>query len=126
MGKILIIEDDQGIRENVVEILHFEGFETLEAQNGTVGLQLAQEHLPDMILCDVRMPECDGYEVLKKLRQNPATAAIPFVFMTAKANAKEDMALVEAAEDVVWLFKPFDVSDLLDITARHIRPGSGG
>ena len=71
MTKILVIEDDFTIKENVIDILQEESFQAIDASNGLVGIKLAQEHQPDLILCDVRMPSMDGYEVLKRLKQNP-------------------------------------------------------
>lgn len=84
--KILVIEDEQLLQENIMELLDAENFEVFGAGDGKVGLKLAQQHLPDLIICDVMMPELDGYGVLRALRQNPATATIPFMFLTAKAD----------------------------------------
>lgn len=86
MTKILVIEDEQGVRENLLEILEAENFDTIGAENGHVGITWAWEHRPDLIICDVMMPELDGYEVLKLLRQDPVTETIPFIFLTAKAD----------------------------------------
>ncbi|MBD0313465.1 MAG: response regulator, partial [Microcoleus sp. T3-bin5] len=86
MKKILVIEDEQLLQENIMELLDAENFEVFGAGDGKVGLKLAQQHLPDLIICDVMMPELDGYGVLRALRQNPATATIPFMFLTAKAD----------------------------------------
>ncbi|OLP17875.1 hypothetical protein BST81_12510 [Leptolyngbya sp. 'hensonii'] len=121
MCKILVIEDDANIRSNIVEMLEDEGYKVLEAQNGAVGVQLAQVHLPDLILCDVMMPEIDGYGVLKILRQTPSTALIPFVYVTAKTD-KSDLrqGMNLGADD--YLTKPFTRLELLDaITARLVK-----
>ncbi len=71
MTNILIIEDDASIRENIVEMLNYEGIATIQAENGLVGLQLARKYLPDLIICDVMMPEMDGYGVLHELQSGP-------------------------------------------------------
>ena len=86
MTKILVIEDEVQSRNIFLECLEAEGFDTLCAENGRIGLQKAQDHLPDLVLCDVVMPELDGYGVITALRQDPVTAVIPFIFLTAKST----------------------------------------
>ncbi|MCS6958828.1 MAG: EAL domain-containing protein [Pseudanabaenaceae cyanobacterium SKYGB_i_bin29] len=112
MTKVLVVEDMDALREEIMDTLRFEGYEVLGAENGLVGVALATEHLPDIILCDVMMPQMDGYETLKVLRQQPATAMIPFIFLTAKAD-KQDMrhGMELGADD--YLTKPFTVAELL-------------
>lgn len=118
MKKILVIEDEPAVRANILELLEAEDFEAVGAENGFMGAMWAQEYLPDLIVCDVMMPEVDGYEVLSALRQVPATAAIPFIFLTAmvdKADIRQGMDL--GADD--YLTKPFTRSELLGaITSR--------
>jgi signal transduction histidine kinase len=112
MKKILLIEDNRSIRESTLELLMAEGFDVLGISNGKLGIEVAQTYLPDMILCDVVMPELDGYEVLSALRQKPATAAIPFIFLTARST-KEDFRLgMELGADD-YLTKPFTPTELL-------------
>lgn len=113
MTKILIIEDGKDLRDDVIEMLSLEGYEALGAENGLVGLNLALQEKPDLIICDVMMPELDGYEVLERLRKNLKTATIPFVFLTSRTervNMRQGMVL--GADD--YLTKPFHVSELLD------------
>ena len=112
MKRILVIEDDRSIREPLLELLELEGFSVLGAENGKIGVEQAQEHLPDLILCDVTMPQLDGYEVLRTLRQHTATAAIPFIFLTARGT-KTDFryGMVLGADD--YLTKPCDANELL-------------
>ncbi|MGA7935684.1 MAG: response regulator [Kovacikia sp.] len=120
MKKILVIEDDFSIRESILELLEVEGFDVISAENGNEGLQAVKEH-PDLILCDVVMPQLDGYGVLSALRRNPATAIIPFIFLTAK-NMKEYVrqGMGLGADD--YLFKPFTAQELLKaITTRLNR-----
>lgn len=110
--KILIIEDNNDIRESTVEILELVGYEVKEADNGKTGFELAWQYQPDLILCDIMMPELDGYGVLYLLNKNPETAAIPFIFLTAKAerlNFRKGMEM--GADD--YLTKPFDDVELL-------------
>ncbi len=118
MKKILVIEDEPAVRANILELLEAEDFEAVGAENGFMGAMWAQEYLPDLIVCDVMMPEVDGYEVLSALRQVPATAAIPFIFLTAmvdKADIRQGMNL--GADD--YLTKPFTRAELLGaITSR--------
>ena len=89
MKKILVIEDNQDVRENLAEILSLSGYEAITAENGKIGVEKAQKEDPDLILCDIMMPELDGYGVLHILSRQQKTADIPFVFLTAKAE-KED------------------------------------
>src|ERR1044071_3643500 len=112
MTKVLVIEDEKDIRRNILEILEFEGYEPMEAPNGYVGVQLTQQYVPDLIICDVMMPELDGYEVLRQLQLEPSTATIPFIFLTALAdrqNVRYGMQL--GADD--YITKPFTHEELL-------------
>lgn len=118
MKKILVIEDNRSIRESTLDLLLAEGFDAVGAENGNVGVQVAQTYFPDMILCDVVMPELDGYGVLAALRQNPTTSTIPFIFLTGRST-KEDFRLgMELGADD-YLTKPFTSTELLSaITSR--------
>ncbi|UZR93351.1 response regulator [Chondrinema litorale] len=122
MKKILIIEDNNDVRENIEEILELANFEVLAAENGKVGVTLAQHHKPDLIICDIMMPELDGYGVLHILSKNAATARIPFVFLTAKSE-KEDFrkGMNLGADD--YLTKPFDDIELLDAVETRLKKG---
>lgn len=118
MTTILVIEDQAFVRENIVDLLIAENYEVLEAENGLVGVELAEAKRPDLILCDVMMPQLDGYGVLERLRENPETATIPFIFLTAKAD-RTDMrqGMNLGADD--YLIKPFSAVELLEaIQAR--------
>jgi CheY-like chemotaxis protein len=119
MTKILVIEDEQTVRENILELLDAEGFEAIAAENGRIGLNLAQQHLPDLILCDIRMPELDGYGVLSALRSEPETAEIPFMFLTAKA-AKTDLNLGMELGANAYITKPFTLVELLTAIETHM------
>ena len=112
MVKILVIEDELEIRSHLLELLELEGYDVVGADNGATGLLGAIEHGPDLIICDVMMPELDGYDVLRALRQEPKTVAIPFIFLTALAN-KGDIrqGMVLGADD--YLTKPFSPRELL-------------
>ena len=83
LRKILVVEDEQSLRKDIIEMLSYEGFEVIGAENGRVGIEQAREHLPDLIICDIMMPEVDGYSVLDELRKETQTAAIPFIFLFA-------------------------------------------
>ncbi|WP_373540668.1 anti-sigma factor antagonist [Chamaesiphon sp.] len=120
MTTILAIEDDTKIRENIQEILELEGFDVLIAENGRIGVQLAQEHHPDLIICDVMMPELDGYDVLVALRQDPDTLKIPFIFLSAratKADFRKGMSL--GADD--YLTKPFTPGELREAISTRLE-----
>ena len=118
MKKILVIEDEQDILANTIEVLELEHYEAIGAPNGIQGLQLAETESPDLILCDIRLPRIDGYEVLKRLQENPKTASIPFVFMSSNAN-KEDIRTVRNM-GIDYLVKPFSIDNLLAVLHKHL------
>ncbi|ASU31947.1 response regulator [Mucilaginibacter xinganensis] len=118
--KVLIIEDNVDIRENVVEILDLANYEVLAADNGRTGVDLALKNLPDIILCDIMMPELDGYGVLYLLLKNPDTAVIPFIFLTAKAEKVDLRKGMEMGADD-YLTKPFDDIELLSAIESRLR-----
>lgn len=120
MHKILLIENDSSILANYARVLTLEGFEVLTAINGLDGLRLARTREPDLILCDLRMPEMDGDAVLAALRADPRTVRMPFIFMTASADHSERAArLAQGAND--YLVKPIEFKVLLDAIARQLR-----
>lgn len=116
--KILVIEDVHYLRNDVLEMLRYEGYDVAGAENGIEGIKVVQEFMPDLIVCDIMMPGLDGYEVLEKLRADSATRTIPFIFLTAKTDrpdVRRGMAL--GAND--YITKPFYSNELLDtIKAR--------
>lgn len=119
MLKILVIEDDELIRETLLQLLESQSYRVIVAQNGRVGVQMALSEIPDLILCDVQMPEQDGYEVLRTLRQNSLAATIPFIFLTAqggKADFRRGMEL--GADD--YLTKPFTKAELLGAISSRV------
>lgn len=120
MTKILVIEDEELVRENLLDLLEAENFDTISAANGKIGLNLAISEIPDLILCDMMMPEIDGYGVLTALRQEPATATIPFIFLTAK-SAKADFrqGMDMGADD--YLTKPFTRAELLSAIMNRLE-----
>ncbi|MBD2294366.1 response regulator [Anabaena sphaerica FACHB-251] len=118
MNTILIIEDEAQIRNNIREILELSDFEAIVAENGLKGLQLAKDKHPDLILCDLMMPELDGYSVLTQLRQDSSTATIPLIFLTAKSEWSDLRRGMELGADD-YLTKPFRPDELLQaITTR--------
>jgi two-component system, OmpR family, alkaline phosphatase synthesis response regulator PhoP len=112
MTKILVIEDELDVRENLVDLLEANDYEVRSAENGFLGAVLALEHIPDLIVCDVMMPEVDGHEVLQALRQSSTTAMIPFIFLTAMADIQSIRKGMELGADD-YLTKPFENIDLL-------------
>lgn len=113
MIKILVIEDELFIRNNIVEMLELEEFEAIEAPNGLSGLEKAIAETPDLILCDIMMPELDGYGVLQKLRQHPNTINIPFIFLTALADRKDNRKAMELGADD-YITKPCTPEELIN------------
>jgi len=120
MKKVLIIEDNDDIREGTAEMLDLAGYETYTAKNGKVGVELAVKNIPDLILCDIMMPELDGYGVLYLLQKNPQTAAIPFIFMTAKAERADMRKGMEMGADD-YLTKPFDDVELFNAIESRLK-----
>ncbi|MBW4631079.1 MAG: EAL domain-containing response regulator [Iphinoe sp. HA4291-MV1] len=119
MTKILVIEDEELVRENILDLLAAEDFDTIAATNGRIGVELAVSETPDLILCDLMMPEIDGYGVLTALREESVTATIPFIFLTAK-SARGDFrqAMDLGADD--YLTKPFTRTELLSAIASRL------
>ena len=118
MKKILVIEDQSDVRENIAELLEISGFEVLTAEDGAVGVDMALEHKPDLILCDVMMPRLDGFTVLNILSKRPETSDVPFIFLTAKTE-KEDIrkGMNLGADD--YITKPFSKEELIQaVTTR--------
>jgi DNA-binding NarL/FixJ family response regulator len=121
MKRILVIEDEPEMRRNLLTILKLEKFQPLGAENGRIGLQMAKAERPDLILCDVMMPELDGYGVLQALRENPDTMTLPFIFLTAKGEKVDQRCGMNLGADD-YLTKPIPRADLLNaITARLRR-----
>jgi DNA-binding response OmpR family regulator len=103
--KILVIEDERATRINLLGFLESEGFEVIGAENGRLGVKAAKERLPHLIICDVLMPELDGYDVLSQLQEDPLTAKIPFIFLTVETNQKRFRQSMEMGADD-YLSKP--------------------
>ena len=114
MGKILIVEDEANIRQLVRYNLKKEGFQVLEATDGAQGLQSAQREKPDLVLLDLMLPELDGLEVCRRLKGNPATAALPIIMLTARAEEVDKIIGLELGADD-YMTKPFSPREL---TAR--------
>lgn len=112
MKKILVVEDAQSLRKDILEMLGFEGFEAIGAENGLIGVQRAREYLPDLIICDIMMPGMDGYGVLEELRKDAITATIPFIFLTARTDRTDMRQGMELGADD-FLTKPFHAAELL-------------
>ncbi|HEY9701933.1 MAG TPA: response regulator [Allocoleopsis sp.] len=112
MTKILVIEDDKPILDNLVDMLTMEDFDVIYADNGLEGINLAIAEIPDLILCDIMMPEFDGYYVLNSLRSNGITKDIPFMFLTAKADIVFVRQGIQMGANQ-YLTKPFTRNELL-------------
>ncbi len=118
--KILVIEDDTVTRNLFLKGLEAEGFHPIGAQNGLVGIQQAQEHLPDLVICDIMMPDMDGYSVLATLRGDPVTAIIPFIFLTGSDTRAEVRKAMELGADD-YLTKPSTLDELLRAIATRLQ-----
>lgn len=117
--KILVIEDQPDVRENLMELLELSNYEVVGAENGKSGVKLALECRPDLILCDIMMPEMDGYEVLYLLGKNPSTAQVPFIFLTAKSEKSDFRKGMNMGADD-YITKPFDEMELFGAIERRM------
>jgi DNA-binding response OmpR family regulator len=120
MARILLIEDEPPVRTILSRCLALEGYDVITAQDGGAGLKLAHEREPDLIICDLVMPEVDGYGVLAGVRANPALASTPFIFLSASADRTErEMGLKRGATE--YLTKPFNLEEVLDAVRRNLE-----
>ncbi|WP_308189178.1 response regulator transcription factor [Nostoc mirabile] len=117
MKKVLVIEDEAQTRDILVESLEAEGFDTICAENGRVGVKKAQEYLPDLVICDIIMPELDGYGVLTTLRQNLLTQKIPLIFLTGRTTDVEQFYGMDLGANA-YVTKPCTVEALLAAIAK--------
>jgi len=110
---VLVIEDDEFTRRATLKLLSCQGFTTIGAEDGEIGIEMIRQFLPEIILCDINMPRLNGFEVLKKVRQDPATANIPFIFLTANI-CEQDIAYALALGADCYLKKPITLDGLLE------------
>jgi CRP-like cAMP-binding protein len=120
MKTILIIEDNKEVRENTEEILQLASYKVITAENGKIGADLAIKNKPDLIICDIMMPELDGYGVLHILSKNTATAGIPFIFLTAKSEQEDFRKGMKLGADD-YLTKPFDDMELMNAIETRLK-----
>lgn len=120
MKTILLIEDNKDVRENIAEILELANYEVRQAENGKLGVEMAQERRPDLIICDIMMPVLDGYGVIHLLSKNAETASIPFIFLTAKSERSDFRKGMELGADD-YITKPFDDVELLRAVESRLK-----
>jgi len=119
MKKILVIDDDDHLRSDLLDILSFEGYETLGARDGYEGVRAAQEHRPDLIICDITMPGMNGFEVIELLRRESLTSNIPVFFLSARGEdvfVQKGMQMGAAA----YFAKPYNLGTLLAAVQAQI------
>ncbi len=120
VARILVIDDDPRLRRQCVALLQAEGFDTLEAGNGRVGVKLVEAEQPDLVICDVNMPGMNGHAALDTLRNNARTAAVPFIFLTANGDMADlRVGMNLGADD--YLVKPVDPEQLLAAIEARLR-----
>ncbi|UKN01483.1 response regulator [Paracrocinitomix mangrovi] len=117
--KIVLIEDNDEVRENIQEILELADYEVIAGENGKIGVDLVKKHSPDLVLCDIMMPELDGYGVLHMLSRNAETSKIPFIFLTAKSENEDFRKGMNMGADD-YLTKPFDDVQLLNAVEKRL------
>lgn len=118
--KILVIEDNLEVRENLEEILELYGYDVVSAENGKIGVQRAMEYIPDIILCDIMMPELDGFGVLNILSKKNTTSGIPFIFLTARSDKSDWRRGMNLGADD-YITKPFYKDELLDVIELRLK-----
>lgn len=114
MSTILITDDDSAYRAGIIELLQFEGYELLEAEDGVVAMHLIRDHQPDLILCDVDMPVMSGIEVLRTVKSNPTTRDIPFVTITGRTDTPTITTIQELGASA-YIRKPMNIEELLNL-----------
>jgi two-component system, sensor histidine kinase and response regulator len=119
MTKILVIEDEASLRDDLVELLDAEGFEAVGAEDGQMGVELAQKILPDLIICDIMLPKLDGHGVLSLLRNDTVTSLIPFIFLTARGTVDDFRQGMNLGADD-YLTKPWRQADLMQAIATRL------
>jgi DNA-binding NarL/FixJ family response regulator len=120
MKKILIIEDEPEMRRNITALLSYHQYQPLAAENGRAGVEVARREKPDLVLCDVMMPELDGFGVLQALQSDPALARIPFIFLTARGERDDLRSGMDLGADD-YLTKPVANADLVRAIAARLR-----
>ena len=122
MRRILLIEDNHSLLEEIINVLDLEGFTVETAENGRVGFERLQQmaELPDIVICDLMMPDWDGYEMLKAVRGHPATVSLPVIVLTARDDEEcQSKAKELGADDFVT--KPFKIAELLQVVERVLK-----
>lgn len=120
MTKVLLIEDERDLRQATRDVLYYGGYEVLEAEDGAVGLELAREHLPDIILSDIIMPSMDGYDLIQALQENAITATIPIIFLTALSESRSMRQGMQLGADD-YLVKPVMPDDLYTAIETRLK-----
>src|SRR5262249_50230009 len=126
MKRVLLIEDNHNVREEILNVLELEGFAVVTAEKGRVGVERIAQELPDLVICDLMMPDMDGYETLKAIRGNPASAMLPVILLTARDDEQCRTKCTELGADD-YVTKPFKISDLLKaletVSKKRMRKG---
>lgn len=117
MKTVLIIEDESALRKDIAELLQFENYRPIEAENGLEGVEQARRHRPDLIICDISIPELNGYGVLETLRTDQTIPHIPFIFLSARTDRQDiEKGMAMGADD--YLTKPFTIQHLLSTVRK--------
>jgi DNA-binding response OmpR family regulator len=117
--RILVIEDEETVRKNLLRLLDLEGYRVEEAANGAEGVAAALSRKPDLVICDIGMPGLNGFGVLARLRAEPATAGIPFVFLTASTDVQDESTGYKLGANE-YVVKPFDTTVLVSLVRQKL------
>ena len=123
--RILVVEDERPVRENLQRCLEYEGYEVEAAGNGSEAIASLKTRLPDLVLCDLMMPETDGMGVLTHLRGDPAAATLPFIFLTANTDVKNVIAATRLRANE-YVTKPFRLPELIGLIKQRLEAAKNG
>jgi DNA-binding LytR/AlgR family response regulator len=118
--KIVVIEDDKEILRDIIILLQEENYSVISARNGIEGIEVIKKELPDLVLCDILMPDLDGYAVLEEIQKDKKTRTIPFIFVTAKVERNDVRKGMQLGADD-YIFKPFTADELLSAISMRLK-----
>ncbi|MGL4499057.1 MAG: response regulator transcription factor [Planktothrix sp.] len=121
--RLMLVDDDPNLILLVRDYLEFRGYDVVTAENGVIALQILDDELPDLMICDIMMPEMDGYSLVKKIREDPRTVRIPVLFLSAKGQSQDKVKGLNTGADV-YIVKPFEPEELVAQVESSLRQAS--
>ncbi|OIP73154.1 MAG: DNA-binding response regulator [Oscillatoriales cyanobacterium CG2_30_40_61] len=121
--RLMLVDDDPNLILLVRDYLEFRGYDVVTAENGVIALEILDDELPDLMICDIMMPEMDGYSLVKKIREDPRTVRIPVLFLSAKGQSQDKVKGLNTGADV-YIVKPFEPEELVAQVESSLRQAS--